>query len=535
MLTRNFVFCKFMTTRPTKSDLSGSRLLAIEIGGSKLQVCAGDAHGQIIARERRAINPAHGAVGIRAQLSECLESMLPAHRPVAIGVGYGGPVNWRTGVIVRSHHISGWDGFNLAEWLQKLCGIPVCVENDANVAALGESRFGAGRGADTVFYVTVGSGVGGGLVSDGRIFHGASPGEAEIGHLRLDEARRTTEKYASGWSLNRRIREAIVENPDSILAARVKSEPGHEARHLGPALAAGDALAQQILDEAAARLAHALSHVTHLFHPDVIVLGGGVALMGNIFRSAVARHLPPLLMDAFQPGPRIALSTLREDAVPAGALALAADFLVKPPSKPLEFIMKEWLQTYISAQHRALDSVPLDGIARLIETLRSAWRREGQIFAIGNGGSAANASHFTTDLGKGASDKVAQRFRVLSLTDNAAWLTALGNDYCFDDVFVRQLQNFARPGDVLVAASVSGNSPNLVKAFEWANENGIETAVIVGAKRGKLAEIATQTIVVNDTHYGRVEDVQMHILHMVCYAFMEIPQLTSENSLAAKQ
>ena len=191
--------------------------------------------------------------------------------------------------------------------------------------------------------------------------------------------------------------------------------------------------------------------------------------------------------------------------------------------------MKKWLQTYISAQHRALDSVPLDEVARLIETLRSSLLRDGQIFAIGNGGSAANASHFATDLGKGASDKIARRFRILSLTDNTAWLTALGNDYSFDDVFVRQLQNFACPGDLLLTASVSGNSPNLVKAFEWANANGLETAAIVGANRGRLADIAAQTIVVDDTHYGRVEDVQMHIFHMACYAFMEMPQLTAKS------
>jgi D-sedoheptulose 7-phosphate isomerase len=116
---------------------------------------------------------------------------------------------------------------------------------------------------------------------------------------------------------------------------------------------------------------------------------------------------------------------------------------------------------------------------------------------------------------------------VLSLTDNVAWLTALGNDYSFDDAFVRQLQNYARRGDVLLAASVSGGSPNLVKAFEWANEQGLETAAIVGAKRGRLAEIAGQAIVVADTHYGRVEDVQMNILHMLCYAFMELPDLAT--------
>jgi D-sedoheptulose 7-phosphate isomerase len=190
--------------------------------------------------------------------------------------------------------------------------------------------------------------------------------------------------------------------------------------------------------------------------------------------------------------------------------------------------MQLWLKEYISAQHKALDSVPLDGVERLIQTVRAAWLRYQQIFAIGNGGSAANASHFATDLGKGSSDKLPRRVRVLSLTDNVAWLTALGNDYSYDDAFLRQLQNYARSGDVLLAGSVSGNSPNLVKAFEWANAHGLETAAIVGAKRGKLAETARQTLVIEDTHYGRVEDVQMHILHMLCYAFMEVPEMQSE-------
>ena len=192
--------------------------------------------------------------------------------------------------------------------------------------------------------------------------------------------------------------------------------------------------------------------------------------------------------------------------------------------------MKNWLQAYVQAQHKAFDSVPLDGIARLIETVRAAWLRDAQIFAVGNGGSAANASHFATDLGKGASDKMPQRFRVLSLTDNAAWITAVANDYSYDDVFVRQLQNYARSGDLLLAASVSGDSLNLVKAFEWANARGLETAAIVGAKRGRLADNARQTLVVSDTHYGRVEDVQMHIFHMLCYAFMKVPELAKTSN-----
>lgn len=184
-------------------------------------------------------------------------------------------------------------------------------------------------------------------------------------------------------------------------------------------------------------------------------------------------------------------------------------------------MINDWLQNYINEQHRALDTVPVADIAKLTEMLRSTHQRDARVFAIGNGGSAANASHFATDLGKGASDALSRRFRVISLTDNLPWITALGNDYEYADIFVGQLQNYAQSGDLLVAASVSGNSPNLVKAFEWAREKGLRTAALVGGKRGRLAEIADHVVVVDDTHYGRVEDIHMHILHMTCYAFME--------------
>ena len=178
----------------------------------------------------------------------------------------------------------------------------------------------------------------------------------------------------------------------------------------------------------------------------------------------------------------------------------------------------------MKAQKTAHDSIPLDAVAQLIERFRQALKDDRQIFVFGNGGSAANASHFATDLGKGASDKLGKRFRVLSLNDNASWMTALGNDYAYDDVFVRQLMNYGKSGDLVLAMSVSGNSPNVVKAVEWAKKNGLHSIALVGGKRGRLAELAQQVIVINDTHYGRVEDAHMGICHMICYAFMEMPE-----------
>lgn len=190
--------------------------------------------------------------------------------------------------------------------------------------------------------------------------------------------------------------------------------------------------------------------------------------------------------------------------------------------------MKDWIRDYIQAQKAALDSIPQDDLVKLIMTFTKALNEDRQIFVFGNGGSAANCSHFATDLGKGSSDRVGRRFRILSLNDNVSWLTALGNDYSYEDVFVRQLMNYAKPGDIAFALSVSGSSPNVVKALKWAKENNLYTIALVGGKRGKMAEIADHTIVINDTHYGRVEDAQMGICHIICYAFMENPSIVSE-------
>jgi len=187
--------------------------------------------------------------------------------------------------------------------------------------------------------------------------------------------------------------------------------------------------------------------------------------------------------------------------------------------------MKQWIRNYLTAQKAALDSIPIEAVEQLLELLRNAVEEDRQIFVFGNGGSAANASHFVTDLGKGASDKVGRRFRCLSLNDNVSWLTALGNDYSFEDVFVRQLMNYGRPGDVVLAMSVSGSSPNIVKAIEWASNNGLQTIALVGARQGKVTAFAQHVVVIDSEHYGRVEDAHMGICHMLCYALMEKPEL----------
>jgi glucokinase len=301
------------------------RYLGIEIGGTKLQVFLGDDTGQIVQRRRLMVQAALGGAGIRSQLEKIIPELVRGVHLVAVGAGFGGPVDWKTGRICRSHQIEGWSEFPLSSWLSELAGAPVLVDNDANLGALGEAVRGAGAGLDPVFYVTLGSGVGGGLVAGGKVYHGAPPGESEIGHVRLDRSGTLVESRCSGWAVDAKVRAAAARQPDSALAQCVGTGAGGEARFLGAALARRNPLAAAILEETAEDLAFALSHVAHLLHPEIIVLGGGLALVGEPLRAAVERCLPRFLMEAFAPGPRVALARLAEDAVPVGALCLASE------------------------------------------------------------------------------------------------------------------------------------------------------------------------------------------------------------------
>ncbi len=306
-------------------DAGGGACLGIEIGGTKLQICAGNHEGArssngFIGKSRRPM--------ARRAFAPSLSGPFPiwpdAFVPPPLGLALAGRSIGRAGRFVARTRSKDGRIFPLASWLSEMTRTPVVVDNDANVAALGEAAHGAGVGFNPVFYVTLGSGVGGGLVVDGRIFHGARPGEAEIGHLRLDRSGALLESRCSGWAVDARIRAA---GGGASGTARWRVVLGTatrgEARFLAAALAQKDPLAKAILDETAEDLAFGLSHVAHLFHPEIIVLGGGLALIGEPLRAAVEYFLPRYIMEAFAPGPKIALARLAQDAVPVGALALA--------------------------------------------------------------------------------------------------------------------------------------------------------------------------------------------------------------------
>ncbi|GAA4404385.1 ROK family glucokinase [Nibrella viscosa] len=304
--------------------------IGIEIGGTKLQLVTGNDTGQISQRYRFAVDKELGATGILNHIDQVLRQL--PEQPTSIGVGFGGPVDWNTGRIATSHQVAGWAGFGLADWLrERTNAATIRIENDANVAALGEAKRGVASSFKHVFYVTLGSGVGGGMVVDGNIYHGAIPGEAEIGHLWLvppdasGNPGQTVEQTCSGWAVDRQIRDLLPQLDDSSpLKKLVGNTIGGEARFLHPAYEKSDPVARMLIEQIGSVLAFGLSHVVHLFHPQAIVLGGGLSLIGEPLRAAVRTALPRFVMSAFHPAPVVLLAKLGEDAVPVGALLLSS-------------------------------------------------------------------------------------------------------------------------------------------------------------------------------------------------------------------
>lgn len=301
----------------------GDVYLGLEIGGTKLQMAAGTADGRIDRLWSAGVDVARGAAGVLEQIDRWLSEALAQESVRAVGVGFGGPVNWRTGDVACSHHVGGWNGFPLARWLSQRTGSPAIVDNDANVAALGEAVLGAGAGLDPVFYATLGSGVGGGLVAGGDIYHGMAPGEVEFGHVRLDRSGNTVEGRCAGWAIDRRVRRAAETDPAGVLARLAGERRGGEAAHLTEALRLGDPVAQGILAELCEDLAFGLSHVVHLLHPAVLILGGGLSSLGEPLWHGVEERLGRFVMEAFRPPPPVRIAQLGRKVVPAGALLMA--------------------------------------------------------------------------------------------------------------------------------------------------------------------------------------------------------------------
>jgi glucokinase len=309
--------------------------LGIEIGGTKLQLGVGADDGKLAALWRDSVDVAAGPEGIRRQIQAAVPELLQRaglerSRLKGVGIGFGGPVDDRTRTIIKSHQIEGWDNFPLADWITDMTGLPAALGNDADVAGLAEALHGAGKGLSPIFYITVGSGIGGGLIIDGEIYRGVGRGAAEIGHMSFfnGEGWVTLESVASGWGIAQCARELVgahVGAESSLVRRLVQGDWSRlTADHIAEAAREGDDFAKTRLNDTWDYLAEGICHVIALLCPRRIAIGGGVSLMGDeLFFKPLRALVTDRVFKPFAGLTDIVPAALGEEVVVHGAIALA--------------------------------------------------------------------------------------------------------------------------------------------------------------------------------------------------------------------
>jgi glucokinase len=316
-------------------------ILGVDIGGTKVAVGIVDHDGKILGQQRQPMIANHTPQAALDAVTAAIDTMLAApngNTVRAIGVCAPGPLDPRTGTVLNPPNLPCWRNFPLAEKIGAKYRLPVKVDNDGNAAALAETRWGAARGFRFVFYATVGTGIGTGIVFDGSIYHGNTGSAAEGGHVSIDYRgpvctcgkRGCIEILAAGPAIGARARAKLEAEPnrDSAIRDLVKGNIASvTSEFVGKAYGAGDALAQEVLSETAHLLAIWLGNIVDLLDPDVLVMGGGVAAMLRPFFNQIKRELPEWCLNPRASEIPLLIAAYGADAGIAGGAALCSDNL----------------------------------------------------------------------------------------------------------------------------------------------------------------------------------------------------------------
>ena len=313
--------------------MKGKIVMGVDIGGTKVAAGLVDSEGNIVAQTRK---PMVANVSAEAGLQAVFDAIDELKGPPtfkAIGICAPGPLDPKTGIILNPPNVPCWRNFPLADKVAANYSQPVKVDNDGNAAALAETRWGAAKGYHYVFYATLGTGIGTGIILDGRIYHGRTGSAAEGGHVSIDYPgpvcncgkRGCIEILAAGPAIGRRAQAKVAAETaraTAILEAAKGTTVASE--HVGQAFAAGDALAREILQETADLLTIWLGNIVDLLDPDIIVMGGGVSAMMKPFFPDIKAKLPAWCVNPRASEIPLVIARYGADAGIAGGAALCS-------------------------------------------------------------------------------------------------------------------------------------------------------------------------------------------------------------------
>ena len=316
-------------------------VVGVDIGGTKVAAGLVDANGEILVRSKTPMAttgmPSDGLAAVSAAIRGLFPDRSSQSQIAAIGICAPGPLNPKTGVIINPPNLAIWHNYPLAEEMRRVYSVRIKVDNDANAGALAEAKWGAARGYQNIFYACVGTGIGTGIVFDGRIYHGKTGAAGEGGHTGIDSngpvcncgKRGCIEILAAGPAIGARARSKFAgdSRPSAILDLAKGDVATVTSEMVGKAYAVGDPLAREILQETVELLTVWLGNIVDLLDPDVVVMGGGVAAMLKPFFDDIKNRLPGWCVNPHVSEIPLLIAHYGADAGIAGGAALCSEDL----------------------------------------------------------------------------------------------------------------------------------------------------------------------------------------------------------------
>jgi glucokinase len=312
-----------------------AQFIAVDLGGTNIRVAYfPKAEPSPSTQSKTPTLAPEGPDAVIERMCQAIEEQLPADRTdLCIGVGAPGPLDPRHGMVLKAVNLPGWEMIPLRSILKARFVCPVLVGNDANVAALGEWRFGAGQGTSDLIYLTISTGIGGGVIIDNKLLVGSWGLGAELGHMTVEPdgpicscgQHGHLEAVASGPAIARNATTRIEAGQPSVLKEKLESNEKLTAKDIGEAAQAGDSLACEVIEQAAEYIGLHMADLAHAFNPEIFVIGGGVSQLGPLLFEPIERSLEAHVMSpAYMMNLQIAPAALGDDAGLIGAMVLAS-------------------------------------------------------------------------------------------------------------------------------------------------------------------------------------------------------------------
>lgn len=534
--------------------------MGLDIGGTKCAVLLATVDGGIHLKDklRFATCSERGFEPVYAQLTAAMEEILQknglSYADVnAIGVSCGGPLDSRRGVVLCPPNLPGWVNIPLKALLEGRCGVPVYLQNDANACALVEWKLGAGRGSSDMIFLTMGTGMGGGVIAEGRLLRGCTDMGGEIGHLRLAEdgpvgfgKAGSFEGFASGGGIQRQAR---VLTEERIREGRAPAwvRDGHapeeaDARLLAEYARAGDADAKAFFDHIGTMLGKGLALLTDTLNPEKIVIGSVFVRCEDLLRPAMEAELKreaiPFSLEGLQVVPAQTGEALGDLASIMTALYGCGVDPMEETEEKAPGVLEHYERLF--RRYPALEGLR-EPVMEAYLLLRRCYAQGGKLLIVGNGGSCADAGHMVGELMKGfylkrpfpekqreaiaaqteamlpgAAEKLQRALPAIDLTQHGALSTAVQNDLDPLLTAAQQTAGYGKPGDVILGISTSGNAKNVALAIATAKALGLSAIGLTGGNGGRLKELCDCTIIAPSSVTADVQEYHLPIYHTLC-------------------